>query len=78
MLYQKSSTYKIYITCALVQYPQILVTGIVSLIQCLEEPVQRNYSVDDALYWAPEHDIKKIYQQLASKKYKEIPREQIQ
>ena len=38
-------------------------------------PEQNN---EDPIYWAPENDAQKIYEQLEQKKYREIPREQIQ
>ena len=33
---------------------------------------------EDPIYWPPENDAQKIYEQLEQKKYREISREQIQ
>ena len=35
------------------------------------------FFVEDQIYWAPADTASDLYQQLASKKYREIPRDQI-
>ncbi len=43
----------------------------------LDEVAQLNGN-EDPIYWPPENDPQKIYEQLEQKKYREIPRELIQ